>query len=113
MQAEGVSRSELGEGLLVDMPLQFDRDGYVNRKGILRPADAYRPLVPTWGMPLYCETYDQLLPDVHPAYFLTRNLDTQCLAPSRFAPLEYRGWLPPFHRQLYVMQKKDGPPAQP
>ena len=41
---------------------------------------------------------------IDPEYFVVLN-PMPCLAPSRFAPVTYRSWIPPFHRSLYIQKR--------
>jgi hypothetical protein len=41
---------------------------------------------------------------IHPEYFVVLK-PMPCLAPSHFAPVTYRSWIPPFQRFLYIQQR--------
>lgn len=43
-------------------------------------------------------------PAIHPQYFLVFR-QMHCLAPSSFAPVPYRNWLPPFRREIYIQRR--------
>jgi hypothetical protein len=41
---------------------------------------------------------------IDPEYFVVLN-PMPCLAPSRFAPVTYLSWIPPFHRSVYIQKR--------
>jgi hypothetical protein len=57
------------------------------------------PLVP-------CSTYaESMTPVVQPDYYIVFS-PSPCLQPSKYPPVSYRAWLPPFHRSEYIEQPK-------
>ena len=57
---------------------------------------------------LPAECYSWLIPYtsvVKPGYYVV-DPGAAVFAPSSFAPVSYRVWLPPFHRELYIQRRK-------
>lgn len=53
-----------------------------------------------------CKPYiSPLTPVVQPQYFVV-IAPSSCLDPTPFPPVEYRAWLPPFHRREYIEQPR-------
>ena len=45
-------------------------------------------------------------PMVHPQFFLSYQDLPPCLGPSRFGAVPYRTWLPPYDRQIAILQRR-------
>jgi hypothetical protein len=86
-----------------EMQLGIDYDGWTQLKyspAMWQPKNDNTPTLDSdcvlwsWNM----------TPVVAPKYFVVLS-PMPCLAPSRFAPVHYRAWLPPLHRTIYIQQR--------
>ncbi len=104
LRASGVPRTGMDVGFEYDGWTQLEAGGHINSPQIELPAGAYHPVAHGSTTAQPCRFwYLDYTPVVHPAYMVTFQ-PMPCLAPSRFPPVEYRTWLPPFHRTLYIEQ---------
>jgi hypothetical protein len=104
LESAGVPDTQLQLGL--------DYDGWTQLK--------YSPTISQTALALLSETDHPLTVDnidhhcilwswkmtsaIHPEYFVVLK-PMPCLASSRFAPVPYLSWIPPFHRFLYIQQR--------
>jgi hypothetical protein len=104
----GVPRTAIQAGFEYDCWTQLQAEGHVNDPRIVTPPDAFRPVPSSAELPKECRTwvFSYLTPAVVPQYFLAFEPLT-CFAPSVFSPVTYRAWMPPFNRQVFVLQRKD------
>jgi hypothetical protein len=102
VRASGVPQTEIGGGTEYDYWTQIETDGYINNPKIKTPPGAYRPAKVLRALN-GCELDSDYLPNVHPIYFVASERRA-CLVPSKFAPVHFRAWLPPFHGTLDVME---------
>jgi hypothetical protein len=115
MQAEGIPRPAISEGFAADLQAQVAHGGHTNVEGLLHPANAYDPAVPHWDLPKACQVgMDTIEPRLHPVYFFSLTPGPpECFVPSAIAPEPYLAWLPPFHREIWVLTQKPGTHREP
>jgi hypothetical protein len=101
----GVPRTNISESFPSDAWEQLRISGHMNNPAMVLAESAFDARPQPWKLPPGCTTYipEQTEPAIQPLYFVTWS-ETRCLLPSRFPPVRYRAWLPPFHRQDYVRQ---------
>lgn len=100
----GVPRTEIQGGWEYDAWTQLQVAGYINDWRIENPRGAYHKPNPP-DLPKECQYwFSPSTPVVTPRYFVVFSPVT-CLAPSSFAPVRYRAWLPPFNRQIDIQQR--------
>ena len=104
IRASRIPRTAINGGFEYDGWTQIADGGHVNSPFIQVPAGAYDPNVPSFPLAPACQSVaTRQTPVVKPEYFLTlERMD--CLAPSNFPAVEYRAWLPPFHRTIFIQQ---------
>lgn len=100
--AAGVPEASISQSENRDGWLQIRLVGRVYRNG---PVEPYRGTTPARRAPkVHCSAYAELLtPAIQPDYYVVLS-PSPCLQPSRFPPISYRAWLPPFHRDEYTEQ---------
>ena len=98
----GVPRTALSGGVEYDGWTQIEAQGYINDDRLVNPPGSYHP---SRHANESCRKGDlDRTPAVVPVYVLTYT-PVDCLLPSRFAPVNYRTWLAPSHRMIYVQQR--------
>ena len=108
LQDSGVPRTSIQAGLASDGWVQIQDGRHVNDPRILVPAGAYRPDLDELRLPPPCRyEFSSLMPAITPKYFLIFP-PMSCFAPTKFPPVRYTTWLPPFHGTIYVQQLKTG-----
>ena len=103
IRASGVPRNEIGGGFEYDSWTQIEGGGYINSPLLKIPSGSYRPDPGPQRVIKGCALDNVVLPDVHAKYFVS-FAQKPCLNASRFSPVSFRAWLPPFHGTLYVQQ---------
>jgi hypothetical protein len=102
LRANNIPRIEIDNGFEYDCETQLDTTGYINGPKIEVPAGAYHHYAPPAGFPSGAPDLS-LTPSVVPKYFLVTSPEPY-LAPTKYAPINYRTLLPPFNRQIYIEQ---------
>ncbi len=105
LQAAGIPSEKIEAGYEFDGVTQIEHDGVVYDPRVSYPAErnihAYLPA----GISHDCEyLFNPHTPAVHPEFFLAYQ-QVRCLEPSRFGSVSYRGWLPPFHREILILER--------
>lgn len=104
VRAAGVPRTEIQGGWEYDGWTQLSVAGYINDPRLEVPAGAYKVNNRLEALPPACRfDFARRTPAIDPHYFVVFSPQT-CLAPSRFSPIEYHTWLPPFRRKIYIQQ---------
>jgi hypothetical protein len=106
VQNSGVPRRYIQAGMASDGWAQIEDGGHINDPRIRVPAGAYNADTPNLKLPNECTLgFASLTPAITPKYFLIFP-PMSCFAPTKFPPVHYTTWLPPFHGALYVQQLK-------
>ncbi len=104
LRAAGIPRTAIEGGFEYDGWTQLEDGGHLNDPRIKVPPGAYHPAPDTLRLADGCEIeVIPLTPDVQPRYFVAFER-TPCLVPSKYGPVHFRTWLPPFHRTDTVEQ---------
>lgn len=101
--AAGIPRTSFYGGFEYDGWTQIEAMGFVNSGTMLMP-DGYHDLKPIRrDMTVKpCDNrFAQNDPAIQPRYAISFD-QVACDGASQFAPVPYRAWLPPFHRDLYI-----------
>ena len=107
IRASGTPRTSIQGGLEYDGWTQIQDGGHANSPFVRVPDGAYDPNVQPLPLAPACRLgYTSFDPRVKPKYFLTLDR-MDCLAPSNFPAMEYRAWLPPFHRTVFIQQSPE------
>lgn len=99
LEADGVSKAQICAGLDHDGWTQIKKRGYINDGRLRLPPEAYRPAPP--GALCLNTRWQELLLDLEPTYFLV-PLRKQGLKDSKYRPVPYTLWLPPFRAEVYT-----------
>ena len=104
LEAAGIPPSQIEAGYEFDGTTQIDLRGVVFDKRVSYPASIdvspYRPA----GLPPGCkDLFNEHTPAIHPEVFLAYQ-QVPCLEPSRYGPVSYRAWLPPFRRSILILK---------
>jgi hypothetical protein len=106
LAAAGVPESSISQSLNRDAWLQVSIAGHMHWSG---PAELDRgpnPPLPRRVPAVPCSSYiEPLTPVVQPEYYILFS-PSPCLQPSRYPPISYTAWLPPFHRNEYIEQPR-------
>ncbi|MGC1783205.1 MAG: hypothetical protein WA708_11850, partial [Acidobacteriaceae bacterium] len=106
VQNSGVPRRYIQAGMASDGWAQIEGGGYINDSRIRVPAGAYKPYTPSPNLPGECQySFASFTPAITPKYFLIFP-PMSCFALTKFPPVRYTIWLPPFHGAIYVQQLK-------
>lgn len=107
LRASGMSRTEIQAGFEYDGWTQVKDGGYINEPRLKVPAGAYHPDNHPEQVADECKlNFAPDTPLVHPK-FTTAFQKMWCLAPSKYPPVIYRTWLPPYGRAIYVQEIPD------
>jgi Dolichyl-phosphate-mannose-protein mannosyltransferase len=84
----------------------FEYDGWT-QINLAEPINTANIDLPTRSdLPTACSfKFVQDTPVIRPEYFVVLE-DLPCLAPSRLGKVNYRAWLPPFQRAIYIQQRR-------
>jgi hypothetical protein len=101
LTTEGVPRTSISQSINSDVWQQLSVVGHIgtspNDRGPNPPPLRRTPAVP-------CAVYaEHIAPLMQPEYYLVFS-PSPCLQPSRFPPVSYGAWLPPFHRNVNIEQ---------
>jgi len=105
LHAAGIPSEKIEAGYEFDGVTQIEHDGVVYDPRVSYPAERnIHPYLPA-GISHDCEyLFNPHTPAVHPEFFLAYQ-QVRCLQPSRFGSVSYRGWLPPFHREILILER--------
>jgi hypothetical protein len=102
VRASGVPMDLVQAGFEFDGWTQIQLAGHVNEKLIETPSDAYVNDTRYLQRPEQCRLgFDKYSPALNRAYLVVLA-DAPCGVQSAFHPVEYRGWLPPYRRWVYI-----------
>lgn len=105
LERAGIPRWKIEAGYEFDGMTQIELRGVVIDPRVHYPAGVdTRPWLPTGLSPQCKLLFNPHTPAVHPELFLAYE-QVPCLEPSRFGAVSYQGWLPPFHREILILQR--------
>jgi hypothetical protein len=104
IKMSGVPATSIQGGFDYDGWTQIETAGYINDARLRNPANSYHANLSPLQLPETCRlNFAEYTPAIHPEYFVVFEPMT-CLASSKYAPVTYRTWLPPFQRVIYIQQ---------
>jgi hypothetical protein len=104
VHATGVPLDTIQAGFEFDGWAEINEVGYVNEQQMEYPRSAYQDDKRYLLRPAQCRMgFDKYTPALNRKYLVVLPNAT-CTNLSDFPPVEYQGWLPPFHRVLYIDQ---------
>jgi len=104
IHASGVPATAIQGGFDYDGWTQIEAAGYINDARLRNPANSYHVNLTPLQLPGSCRlNFAEYTPAIHPKYFVVFE-PMKCLAPSKYPPVTYRTWLPPFQRIIYIQQ---------
>jgi hypothetical protein len=111
LRSAGIPPTEIQAGFEYDGWTQIEQSGHVNNKRVKNPPGAYQP-PRTKADPQNLCAYNFLAwaPSLHPKYAVDFG-PAACFLPSKFPPVNYTAWLPPFHRTVYIQKVPDKIPT--
>lgn len=103
LRAAGVLRDGMYAGLEYDGWTQLQINQHVNNPLVTNPVGAWRDVQHSAPFPTRCSPWwDIWTPDIHAKYELSYD-PLDCRTMSKFGPYEYRTWLAPRDRKIYVL----------
>jgi hypothetical protein len=104
VRATGVQKNAVQAGFEYDGWTEIDQTGYVNESKIAYPSNAFHINHQDLRRPPDCRLgFDPYTPALHPRYIVVLS-PVWCLQQSRFTPVHYQAWLPPFSRDVYIQE---------
>jgi hypothetical protein len=104
IHASGVPATSIEGGFDYDGWTQIEASGYINDARLRNPANSYHANLSPLQFPGRCRLdFAKYTPAIDPKYFVVFEPMT-CLASSKYPPVMYRTWLPPFRRKIYIQQ---------
>lgn len=108
IRATGVPKTAIQGAFEYDGWTQIEAAGYVNESRIEVPAEAFHRNMRMYRLPERCwHFFGWYAPAIDPKYLVVSS-PSPCFADSRFPPVTFRTWWPPFRRTIYVQQMKSG-----
>jgi hypothetical protein len=103
--ANGVPRTIIAEGFAPDLWEQLQVAGHLNNPKMVSAAAYYNPHVPPWPFPQECVNFvpQDFEPVIRPKYLIGYG-PNPCVAPTNYAPVPYRAWLPPVSRAKFIQR---------
>jgi hypothetical protein len=103
VRSAGVPRTEIQGGFEYDGWTQIENDGYINEDRIQVPASAHKSNHNTlMNVVVACRDYFlPSIPAIHARFAIAAGPDW-CFEDSKFPPVTYTAWLPPFKRTIDV-----------
>jgi hypothetical protein len=104
IRASGVPATSIQGGFDYDGWTQIEAAGYINDARLRNPPNSYQVNLSPLQLPERCRlNFAEYTPAIHPEYFVVFEPMT-CLASSKYPPVSYRTWLPPFRREVYIQR---------
>ena len=102
VRASGIPADMVQAGFEFDGWTELDLAGHINDKRIETPPGAYVNDTRYLQRPLPCRLgFDEYTPALNRAYLVVLA-DAACGVQSAFDSVEYRAWLPPYRRSVYI-----------
>ena len=114
LQGTGVPRTAIEAGYELDGMVQIQATGAVSDPRVSYPAGMNMAPWRPQGLPAGCrEIFNDHTPVIHASYFLSaspsepslRSGEAPCLVPSGVTSQTYTAWMPPFHRQIFILRR--------
>lgn len=114
LQGTGVSRTAIEAGYELDGMVQIQATGAVADPRVSYPAGMDMAPWRPEGLTAGCrEIFNDHTPVIRAVYFLSaspsepslRPGEAPCLVPSGVASQTYTAWMPPFHRQIFILRR--------
>jgi hypothetical protein len=106
IRASGVPRTAIWDGFEYNGWTQITVAGHINNEIFRKPGDEVKPGEYDSNLPAECYSWLNPYTSVVKSGYYVVYSELPCFAPSSFAPVSYGAWLPPFHRELYIQQRK-------
>lgn len=107
LNASDVPNTSIQAGFEYDGWTQIEAAGYVNEKRMILPAGAFHEILPQFQIAKECRSYFSVYATaIQPKYSID-SYPLPCFAPSIYPAVNYRAWMPPFHRTIYVQQLRE------
>ena len=107
IQALGIPASRIQAGFDYDGWTQITSERSIAWDRVHLPPGTNIEYRAEQGLPPACIlNFAQYSPAVYPQYFVVFD-EMPCLRPSHFPPVQYRTWLPPFWRRIYVQRRPE------
>lgn len=105
LRASGIPRTQIQGGFEYDGWTQIEAGGYINDPRLKLPSGAFHPdtHIPPQVPPECRFAFAGFTPAIKPKYSIVFG-NSGCLAPSKYPPVTYRTWLPPFKGTIYIQQ---------
>jgi hypothetical protein len=106
IHASDVPVTSIQGGFDYDGWTQLQAAGYINDDRLGNPANSYHPNLDSLKLAPKCRlNFAPFTPAITPQYFVVFK-PMACLEPSKYPPIRYLTWLPPFQREIYIQQAK-------
>jgi len=102
IRAAGIPRTEIQAGFEYDGWTQIEAAGYINYELLSKPGE-YHPMPPLDPNDRCAYWFRNHAPAVHGHYILS-YFPQDCYPASRFDPVSYRIWLPPYRSVIYIQE---------
>lgn len=113
LRAAGIPRTQIQGSFEYDSWTQIDSGGHIYGTGVHVPPGVSQPDYHPAPVASPCRIdYAPLIPALHPAYTVAFP-PMPCLARSKYSPVPFRAWMPPFQRSVYIQQFPVPQPATP
>lgn len=107
LRAAGVPREGMFAGVEYDGWTQLQLSGHVNNPMVKNPPGAWHDLTYLLSPYSVCKPWWTIwFPDLHPKYELSYE-PLPCRTMSQFGPYEYKTWLAPRTREIYVLNTEE------
>ena len=105
LRAEGSPRTHILGGFEYDAWTQLEIAGYMNNDDSLNPPSAYHPDDSLPPVAKACRlNFLKWMPVIRPTYTVAFAQPMPCLVASKYPPIHYDAWLPPFQRTVYIQR---------
>ena len=106
IHATGVPKTAIQGAFEYDGWTQIEAAGFVNEERIEVPAGAFHKNMRMYQLPEKCwHFFGWYALAIDPKYVIVSS-PSPCFADSKFSPVTFRAWLPPFQRTIYVQRMK-------
>jgi hypothetical protein len=104
IRASGVPATSIQGGFDYDGWTQIEAAGYINDARLRNPENSYRKNLNLLRFQKECRlNFAEYTPAIDPEYFVVFE-PMACLTSSKYPPVAYSTWLPPFQRRIYIQR---------